>query len=65
MKWRPIGARVGRSQRQFLKGLENGPKAHRMNGCHDGALAFTDRAGIASVALECLCYVVVLHPGEG
>jgi hypothetical protein len=48
---------------QFLKGLENGPKA-QMNGCHDGALAFADRAGIAPVALECLCYVV-LHPGEG
>jgi len=32
---------------------------------HDGALAFADRAGIAPVAPQCLCYVVVLHPGEG
>jgi hypothetical protein len=31
----------------------------------NGALAFADRAGIAPVALECLCYVVVLHPVEG
>jgi len=50
---------------QFLKGLENGPKAHQRNGCHDGALAFADRAGIEPVALECLCYVFVLYPGEG
>ena len=65
MKWRPIGACVGRSQRQLLKGLDNGLKAHRMNGCDDSALAFAIGAGIAPVALECLCYVVLLHPGEG
>src|SRR5215470_3514942 len=37
---------------QFLKGLENGPKAHQMNGCYDDALAFAYRAGIAVL---CCC----------
>jgi hypothetical protein len=50
---------------QFLKGLENGPKAHQMNGCHDGALAFVDRAGIAPVALECLCLCCCTSSGRG